>query len=383
MTRNMITTMAFPLILTLTLILGLPQSWANESNEDQIGVSIVLKLREYLAKAENLSRHLTILAKAGLEEKKLKEITKNLLDNDGDFSIAGGGLWFEPHQFHVKRDRYSFFWARNQQENLTFIDDYNKEGPGYNEINFLNDPAYKDLFLKSPGYHNEEWYVIGKTLDHSRKGIWSQSYTDPYSFEPMVTFTAPIRDQRSTGEVLLGVATVDLKLKNIFQLCQEWGKAIHGNVFILDRNGKVISFFDYDESRVLSHDAQSGKVKDEYLPFQEIIKKITEYKPIWEKIEGLDNQWVTQHQDPALAKVIDEMSYQLDRQEALTVTAINRDQRPLPSFSQYLLAKIPLAKDPYLKGKAMSYLFNVPETYWKVVVILPETPGPKQKRKKS
>jgi hypothetical protein len=111
------------------------------------------------------------------------------LDFGGDLSIAGGGVWPEPYQFDPTQERASFFWGRDASGTFRFYDDYN---------------------LSEQGYHQEAWYVIA---DHTppEACAWSDSYTDPFSREPMITCTVGI----FRGARLQGVATVDLQLGGI------------------------------------------------------------------------------------------------------------------------------------------------------------------------
>ena len=139
--------------------------------------------------------------------------------HDPEQVIAGGGVWPEPNQFDPSKERNSFFWARDEQGTLQFLDDY-------------NDP-------ESTGYHHEEWYVPARHLQPGRL-YWSKSYTDPYSEQAMVTVTAAME---SRGE-FIGVATIDLKLEGLQQILYEATKTFGGYAFAVDKHGHFMSFPD-------------------------------------------------------------------------------------------------------------------------------------------
>ncbi len=342
------------------------------SIEHQIGHSLVLRLREILSKAETIAVALSIQAKHINQIEQLKLMTPELLDYRQDYSFAGGGIWFEPFIIDHSQQRFSFFWAKNPQEKLNMISDYNGPGPSYNEKQFLSDSAYKKDFLKSPGYQNEEWYIIAKYLPTKWKGFWSQSYTDPYSFEPMVTYSSPIKDHQ---QQFLGVATVDIKLHFLFELCRKWGELIGGKVFILDRNNKVISFFDQDQSRVMIQDESKNTVRDEYLHFKDVVQSIKDYTPILKELVRYDQKILMNHSsDKNLAKTIDESTYQMNEEESQRlVNYYHHDDNPVGDLrGGQLVGQVTLKLDPYIKNSSTAYIYIVPQTFWKVVVIFPQ-----------
>ncbi len=113
----------------------------------------------------------------------------------------------------------SFFWGRQDDNRLQYFDDY-------------NDPA-------GVGYHHEEWYVPARYAQ-TQKSIWSQSYVDPHSLQPMITCTVPLVEEGK----FVGVSTVDLKLEGLADLFAEAGREVNGYLFALDRNDKFLAFPD-------------------------------------------------------------------------------------------------------------------------------------------
>ncbi len=145
-----------------------------------------------------------------------KQVLPPLIDNHGDSSIAGGGIWPEPNAFTPGVERRSFFWARTGS-GLELLEDY-------------NDP-------NGTGYHNEGWYTVGRSAAINQCA-WSEAYTDPVSKVPMVTCTIPIKEKGRFS----GVATVDMMLDGITDILEQYGEENQGYVFALDAQGQMLSF---------------------------------------------------------------------------------------------------------------------------------------------
>lgn len=145
-----------------------------------------------------------------------KQVLPPLIDNHGDSSIAGGGIWPEPNAFTPGVERRSFFWARSGS-GLELLEDY-------------NDP-------NGTGYHNEGWYTVGRNAAINQCA-WSEAYTDPVSKVPMVTCTIPIKEKGRFS----GVATVDMMLDGITDILEQYGEENQGYVFALDAQGQMLSF---------------------------------------------------------------------------------------------------------------------------------------------
>ncbi|PPC79091.1 methyl-accepting chemotaxis protein [Pokkaliibacter plantistimulans] len=150
------------------------------------------------------------------DEALFKQVFPAVIDNHGDKSIAGGGIWPEPNGFTQGVERRSFFWGRSAS-GMDYLDDY-------------NDP-------KGSGYHNESWYQVGKS-GKANHCSWSDAYVDPFTKTPMITCTVPMqKDGKFTG-----VATVDMMLDGITALLQRIGEENGGYMFAMDASGQMISF---------------------------------------------------------------------------------------------------------------------------------------------
>lgn len=194
---------------------------------EQTGSSIVRQLALKLASVEGITLSLARIAEVLPREQALYlNSLPNVIDNNGDLTIAGGGIWPEPDQFEVGSHRHSFFWARGLDNKLTYSDEYNAES--------------------GPGYQNESWYTGARASSRS-KCSWSEAYQDPVSKVAMVTCSVPYHLLARFA----GVATVDLKLDNVAQFLTEHGNVTDGYAFALDQAGNILHFPEASKSETM------------------------------------------------------------------------------------------------------------------------------------
>ncbi|WP_409420721.1 methyl-accepting chemotaxis protein [Pseudaeromonas sp. ZJS20] len=188
------------------------QAMIQASQQDMLGL-LGAKLAQIQQLTASLASQSQLLPK---DEALFKRLFPVVIDNHGDATIAGGGIWPEPDSFTPGVARRSFFWGRDNGE-LKYLDDY-------------NDP-------QGSGYHNESWYQVGRQ-GQAGQCSWSEAYTDPYSKTPMITCTVPMLSQGR----FMGVSTVDMMLDGITALLQRYGQSQGGYAFAIDQSGQIISF---------------------------------------------------------------------------------------------------------------------------------------------
>ena len=274
-----------------------------------------------------------------------------LLDLGGDPGIAGGGYWPEPQVFTPGIDRRSFFWGREPRGALRLSN-------GYNET-------------FGPGYHNEEWYV---PLEFRAPGsvFWSGAYTDPYTLTPKVTCSSGVFE----GGRFVGAATVDLELSGLSNLVATWQQAGGGYVFLLDRNGKFLTFPKLDMVTTRGID-EKGNRPENFITADALAKKDPRFLPVADALRAMDQDILnraktTRGFDPSVAAKIDRGSYAIQRPEAETISAILVD--PLARQRQdrgNLYSTVEVAEDPVSGQRALAFLFHVPDSYWKLVYVTP------------
>lgn len=191
---------------------------ASQSLVDRTGGSIVNALNAQLARVEGNTSSLAALAESLPREEGLYlEAFPRVVDDNGNAAIAGGGIWPEPGAFEAGVDRFSFFWARDPQGGLEFLDDYNAPG--------------------AAPYQDEEWYSSARGAEPGQC-VWSTAYRDPATGVAMVTCSVPYY----LNNAFAGVATIDMQLDGVAEFLTENGGATGGYAFVLDSAGNVIHF---------------------------------------------------------------------------------------------------------------------------------------------
>ena len=226
--RIILTFLVFTMVGTLLFVLAL-KFWVEPERDEELRESaskemnrIVLAINEHLERAATTAQSLANAAKlmpaVSTEQSRIiKPIIKSIMETPGsEYLIAGGGIWPEPFQFNIEKERDSYFWGRDKNNQLIFYDDYN--------------------LIDGPGYHHQEWYVPARYKEPGEV-YWSKSYTDPYSMQSMVTATAPIINDGK----FIGVSTVDVKLEGLSELLKAIKDRYRSHVFFVDRNLQLIA----------------------------------------------------------------------------------------------------------------------------------------------
>lgn len=307
----------------------------------QSGDAIAAEIHQKLTTAKTLAVSLASLASELPKDETLHfALLPKIINIKGlENFVAGGGVWPEPFKFDETKERRSFFWGRNEHNELEYYDDY-------------NDP-------KGAGYHHEEWYVPAKYIAED-KVYWSKSYADPYSHQPMVTVTAPIFIEQD----FYGVTTVDIKLEGIKAIIDERTAPLGGYGFIIDRNGKFISFpeqsldikvFENGEYTTLTAVA---KQNDAFLPYAEMINQHHT-----DTIKNADKQ---------LAKRIANESYQIELEEAKLISSMNSVSGDEHKNSN-LISSRDMSYDAILEEPSQIMLFHIADTQWLMAIVVPES----------
>lgn len=366
------------LILGITIVMNTvgTNMVAQETSRriEETGNNVVNRLMSRLEKAEALTRAMADAAEAlPRDERLVRETIRHMLDFDGDYYVAGGGIWFEPDAFEQGVARRSFFWGRDDQEELRFFDDYNTPGPAYDEVLFERDAAFRARFLHSPGYHNEEWYVVVRHLRKNGRGFWSRSYMDPYSYQPMVTVTVPMRNREGD---FIGVATVDLKLEGLHSLMEQWAGNSGGYIFILDRNDTFITFPQPEMAKKYTEDEKGGQVES-FMNVSTFAEAHPRFRPVADALADIHEDlirksWEDAYYTPALVEMIDRESYQIEKAEADVVTAVLMDPLGKSNSESKLIETFPVRNDLLMDSEAMVSVFHIPHAYWKAVIVKPK-----------
>jgi len=276
-----------------------------------------------------------------------KRLFKHLLESSpSQHLIAGGGVWPEPNLFYPDVARQSYFWGKDEQRVLKFFNDY-------------NDP-------KGNGYQHEAWYTPSK-FQAKGEQIWSGSYIDPYSFEPMVTVTVPIYKKQQ----FFGVATVDMNLSGIDELMKSsWLKKLGGYTFVVDITGKLIS--------KINGDAIEREANNPYPTLEELTAHNILFKPILDAVNDFTARILLTPKsdtfDSSLANKLALSSYQIKPHFAKLLSAvIQQPKQSLPQTSHFESHSLKVEQAPLLNENSLISITEIPDTHWKVINVVPQS----------
>ncbi len=346
-------------VLALVAILVVLSTYGKRLLEDTArrevmlsGQNIVAELGGRIAYAESLASALANLGEELAHDAVLtRTLVKEVMDSPGteDF-IAGGGLWPEPYQFDPQQERRSFFWGRDAAGALQYYDSYNAP--------------------EGAGYHREEWYVPARYVPASDT-FWSRSYMDPYSYQPMVTVTAPMQH---AGR-FYGVTTIDLKLEGLHELLERAARPLSGYAFAVDRNGKLLAFPDERQAKVYGVDSQHRRT-EEFIDVVQLARQQPQFNAYAQAIKRMNEQRLAAATqlpgyDPQLATRITADSYQIKAEEARLITAVLATAQDKGVSWKAGYQELFIDNDPLLGQPAFAAVFEMPRTYWKIVTVMP------------
>jgi signal transduction histidine kinase/HPt (histidine-containing phosphotransfer) domain-containing protein len=273
--------------------------------------SLTARMEEIAALARTVAR---VTESLPTEVAEIERVLPRLIDFQGDPGVAGGGYWPEPGAFTAGVERRSFFWGRDAAGQLRPYLDYNE--------------------ASGPGYHGEEWYLPARFLPPEQV-YWSRPYTDPYTFEPMVTCAAAsYRDGR-----FVGVTTIDLKLDSLSSLADRWGRELGGYAFLVDRNNRFITF--PQRSWVVARrESDNGQPFEERLAARDLAAREPRFTPIADALEA-------------------------------TAAALAEPARH-PRSNGHLAERVEVADDLIVGERALALVFTIPESHWKFVAVYPK-----------
>jgi len=321
---------------------------------EEIGNGIVADLTVKLNAAKSLafmlSNSLKLLPHS--VDQFMLLIPKVIEEHSDSDKIAGGGIWPEPYAFDAKTKRRSFFWGRNKNGELIYYDNYNDE--------------------TGRGYHNEEWYVPVRFFP-SQRVYWSRVYRDPYSKQSMITCSVPVRKHKK----FIGVATVDLKLEWLRALFSSAGSKMNGYVFAVDRNNTFISYPKLELVLKSIKNIQTGLNDEEFATVDDLAKKFPAFAPIANQLNGINEDILKMAKSEKLfnqniVKQIAKQSYQISSKQAELIVAMLSDPLSGDINSSRKIKSFEISDDVIYKGRQCYVtVFHMPETYWKVVAVVP------------
>ena len=285
-----------------------------------------------------------------------KETFGNLMQQM-DQRIVGGGVWFDPNMYAEGRERQSFVWARDSSGNMQPL-------ARYNQARQTPNPYYRDW-----------WYIPAMYARHDHC-VWSRAYVDPVSNQPMMTCAKALYDSRN--QAFDGVVSFNLLLDNLGEAMKKWQDKLGGYVFLVDLDNRFLTFPDQSMVTQATEDNPQGEMVTAY----QLAEKHPSFAPIADSLDSINQTLI----DEAVTK--DESRYTLAARSILSTTNLNKiseqESKLLSALlllnidqtfnlvDSHLVDTIAVPNDFVLQQPATAFVFRMPFTYWKMVIVKPD-----------
>lgn len=289
------------------------------------------------------------------EDALYKETFGNLMQQT-DQHIVGGGVWFDPNMYVQGRERQSFVWARDESGSMQPLDRYNQRRQTPNP------------------YYSDWWYIPAIYARHDHC-VWSRAYVDPVSQQPIITCAKALYDSRN--QAFDGVVSFNLLLDNLGEAMKKWQDKLGGYVFLVDLDNRFLTFPDQSMVTQATEDNSQGEV----VTARQFAERHPGFAPIADSLDSINQTLI----DEAVAK--DESRYtfaarsivsttnldKISEQESKLLSALlllNVDQT-FNLVNSHLIDTIAVPNDFVLQQPATAFVFRMPFTYWKMVIVKP------------
>ncbi len=285
-----------------------------------------------------------------------KETFGNLMQQT-DQRIVGGGVWFDPNMYAQGRERQSFVWSRDESGSMQPLERYNQARQTPN-------PYYRDW-----------WYIPAMYARHDHC-VWSRAYVDPVSNQPMMTCAKALYDSRN--QAFDGVVSFNLLLDNLGEAMKKWQDNLGGYVFLVDLDNRFLTF--PDQSMVMHATKDSGQ--GQVVTARQLAESNPSFAPIADSLDSINQTLI----DEAVTK--DESRYTLAARSILSTTNLNKiseqESKLLSALlllnidqtfnlvDSHLVDTIAVPNDFVLQQPATAFVFRMPFTYWKMVIVKPD-----------
>ena len=285
-----------------------------------------------------------------------KQTFGNLMQQT-DARIVGGGVWFDPNMYVQGRERQSFVWARDTSGVMQPL-------TRYNQARQTPTPYYRDW-----------WYIPAMYARHDHC-VWSRAYVDPVSNQRVMTCAKALYDSRN--QAFDGVVSFNLLLDNLGAAMKKWQDKLGGYVFLVDLDNRFLAFPEQSKVTQTTENNPQGEV----VTVRQLAAQSPGFAPIADSLERINHQLI----DEALAK--DEGRFTLAARSILSTTNLDKiseqESKLLSALlllnidqtfalvDSHLVETIAVPDDFILQQPATAFVFRMPFTYWKMVVVKPD-----------
>ena len=187
--------------------------------------NIAVKITEQLKQVEAQQRAITQTV-ALMDSASIDTLLPGLVDQYGDLNVFGGGIWPMPKKRDPEREKFSTFYARDAAGKLQVNTHWNTP--------------------ESLKYFEQPWWQGGAKAPKGHCA-WAKAYKDDASPQPRTNCAMAVYK----GDELFAVSTVDVTLGFFNRLVADMEAAVHGQILILEHDGKVVSNSSYIKSEIV------------------------------------------------------------------------------------------------------------------------------------
>ncbi|WP_352337805.1 ATP-binding protein [Psychrobacter sp. 16-MNA-CIBAN-0192] len=275
-----------------------------------------------------------------------------------DARIVGGGVWFDPNRYQEGQDRQSFVWSRDQAGEMQRV-------TGYDSQSQTPNPYYRDW-----------WYTPALYARHDHC-VWSRAYVDPVSNYPMMTCAKALYNSRN--QAFDGVVSFNLLLDNLDEAISKWQERVGGYIFLVDLDNRFLTFPDH----AMVTQVTAANPQGEMMTVSQLASTHARFAPIATALDGINNTLISE----AVTK--DEGRYTLAARSILSTTNMNKiseqESKLLSALlllnvdqafnlvDSHLIDTIAVPNDFMLQESATAFIFRMPFTYWKMVIVKPDS----------
>ncbi|WP_312119240.1 methyl-accepting chemotaxis protein [Pantoea vagans] len=177
---------------------------------DSLASGIVEQMNRVQAQQRAITEAASVMDSATIDT-----LLPMLVNQYQDSNVFGGGIWPLPNRRDPAKEKDSSFFARNASNELQVNTYWNSDAAD----KYWEQPWYKDGLAAAKG-----------------QCAWAKAYQDAASPQPRTNCAMAIYRNGSAW----GVATIDVTLGFFNQLAKQMGETIHGNVLIVEADGKVV-----------------------------------------------------------------------------------------------------------------------------------------------
>lgn len=317
-----------------------------EKLTEQVGSNAVHTLLTDLSKIEALTKaQASIVESSDNDLQKIIYALSRNLDRQDNEDILSGGYWSAPGR-QIEAQLKNVFWKRNHFGML----------------------EYDNIYENDVSYLQQEWFNIANHGQH-KHCAWSRLYKDSNSNFPKITCAIVVKKKSD----FLGVATVDVDLSELDDFVNKTAKQTGGYAFIVDKDNRFIAFGDSSGSdkrievnavnRLETYSAEHPEfqgVSDAVKGFDEQIlnsakqQLADKFKKSTEKLLSDTPSLSKQKAEMAIATLNEVSTAQFDKQSSTLFATANISQ-----------------DDIFNRQQAHAYLFHMPETFWKLGIVIP------------